>query len=218
MAKQPASTRKIKPHTRRTRDKTSAARKLPDSLRALIWQLTEEGLSQRAVAEKLDIGRSSVTRELATDPAQLEQIRAVLREARSERWKRAEGLGVDEVNEWLGILQRVRGLLEQGLGQKTAKKRKDAINQVLGVLAVIPKVIQATKGAAGEASRQVQVLTGGVTDRIGGTSPATPEDLVDNPEMLIEQCIAAGCVDMLSPVLKAAALKRLAERSLEKLV
>lgn len=211
MARKPPAPRKLPPHTRRTRGLTSANRPLSDQERAMIWTLTEEGRSQRFVAESLGIGRSTVTRELAKDPVGLEQIRAALREARGEKWKRAETLGIDEATSWLELLSRMRDSLTTALDTRDARKRRQATRDALEVLGVIPRVLQATKAAAGEACKQVQVLTGGVTERIGGTSPASDE-LADNPELLVEQCIAAGCVDQLSPVLKAYAQKRMAER------
>lgn len=204
MAKQPASTRKIKPHTRRTLGVTSASQVITAQERALIWQFAEEGWSQRAIAEKTGLGRSTVARELAKDPVALEQLRAALREARAERTKKLEGAGLDEANGWLDIAKDVRARLQKALETKSPKARRAAMAEAVQVLAVVPRMIQAARGAGADGVKLTQLLTGGVTERVGG--PVSPEDMT--PDQIIDRAIALGRESELPPRLRARAEQR----------
>ena len=204
MAKKPDKPPKIAPHTRRTLGLTSANRPVTDEERALVWQLAEEGWSQRAIADKVGLGRSTVARELAKDAVGLEQIRASLREARAERTKKLEGAGLDEANEWLSVASRVRRELLAAMDTKDGKKRKTAMTEAVSVLGVLPRMLQATRAAGAEGVKLTQLLTGGVTERMGG--PVSPEDM--SPDQIIDRAIALGKENDLPPALRARAKAR----------
>lgn len=187
----------------RTRGVSSVSAEITKEERALIWQLTEEGFSQRDVAQKLSISRTSVTRILSEDPVGLEQVRAILREARAQKWKRSETLGIDEAIEWLELLAATRKQLAEALAIKDQRKRRAKLKELYELLHIIPRVIQATKGSAGESAKQVQLLTGGVTERLGAA--INDEDL--SPEQLCHRAIGLGREHELPPRLREFAMK-----------
>jgi len=164
--------------------------KFSDELRALIWTLTEEGCSQREVAKRLDIATSSVGNELATDDIRLGALRARQRETRALNWKKLEDVSVKEALEWVSILSKNRfGFNATGKSQISQRK--------LERIAIIPRILTGLKNVAGEGSKQVQLLTGGVTERRG------EETTEINAEQLVAEAIARGCVDRLPPRLRA---------------
>lgn len=178
-------------------------KKLSDEERALIWQLTEEGFSQREIGERLGCGRTAVTRTLADDPVALEQVRTVLREARAAKWKRCEDLGISEANAWTEMLNDTRAKLALALQVKNKRERRSQLKELYELLHIIPRIIQATKGSAGESAKQVQLLTGGVTERLG--TAINDDDL--SPEQLCQRAIMLGRESELPPRLREYALK-----------
>lgn len=194
----PAPRRKS-PAGKTFRGVTPVTKALTDEEKALIWQLTEEGLSQREIGEKLGIGRNSVTRTLASDPVGLEQVRTVLREARAAKWKQCEAIGITEALEWQKMLAVARASLQTALAMTNRKLRIAKLSEIYDLLHVIPRVIQATRAAAGESAKQVQLLTGGITERIG--TAVNDEDL--GPEQLCQRAISLGREADLPPRLRA---------------
>lgn len=199
MAKAVKQAEKIKTY----RGVSSAGKKLTDEEKGLIWQLTEEGFSQREIADRMGLGRTVVTLTLAADPINLEQVRAVLREARASKWKRCEDIGISEANAWSEMLKTMRLQLTEAMAIKDQRKRRAKLKGIYEVLHIIPRVIQATKGSAGESAKQVQLLTGGVTERLG--TAVNDADL--SPEQLCRRAINLGCEDSLSPNLREYAKK-----------
>lgn len=166
---------------------------LTDEARAAIWTLTEEGQSQRSVGKMLDVAPSTVSKELAQDPVRLEALRARQREARAQGWKRIEELGLEELVGWLERLRDYR----TGKKRRTKKSIED--------LDRLPRVLQAVRAAAETSTKTVQLLTGGLTERIGSD---TASDSNLDPEQLIEMAVQFNCVEMLPPKLRVIATAR----------
>lgn len=196
------------PHRRPDQQATGRARRRPrgrgtsdynapltNEARALIWTLAEEGHSQRATAERLNIAPGTVGRELISDPIRLEALRARQREARSTKWRALESTGLDEALAWLKELSAMRPRFA-GTGRRQLSTR------ALDRLAVLPRIVASLQRAAAEGSKQVQLLTGGLTERIGGEQA----DLT--AEQIVEMAAQAGLLEMLPPRLRAYAKER----------
>lgn len=170
---------------RKDRGSTNYGEAISDELQAMIWTLTEEGNSQREGAAKLKISPVTFGKYLALDPIRLEGIRARQREARSQAWKKLENVCVGEALEWVDVLTKARpGFNANGKGQISTRK--------LDRIAVIPRILTSLKGLGGEGSKQVQILTGGVTERIGDEQGGEL-----TAEQLVQQAIDRGLVDKL---------------------
>lgn len=178
----------------------------------MIWHLAENGLSQRGIAEKMGLSRTSVYTVLHQDPVALEQIRADLREERANRTKRLEGLGLDEAAEWLELASSARKQLISAMSSKDEKRQKKALDRLLGILAVVPKMVSAARAAGADGARLTQLLTGGVTERIGGAPVG--EDLT-TARALIDAARALGRLGDLPPAIKAAAEAEAAKEAAE---
>lgn len=151
---------------------------LPEEVDAAIWALTEEGLSQRAVAEQLGIGPSKVGHALVKDPIRLDELRARQREHRAQRWKGIEDVGLGETLAWLEAVKKIRLAGWDKASKKTLAK-----------LALIPRIIQAVRHTAETATRATQLLTGGATSRVERTGVS---DDLDTPEGVIRAAIEVG--------------------------
>lgn len=169
--------------------------KLPDEIVASIWTLTEEGHSQRATAELLKLAPSTVSEELAKDPTRLEALRARQREDRARQWKRIEALGLDEVIGWLERSKKYR------LAKRSPKELR---------FPMVPRFLHAAVRAADSATKTVQLLMGGVTERVGG-DPRQSVDEMDG-ETLIQMAIELNQVEILPPRLRAAAKRKAKEQ------
>lgn len=169
---------------------------IDDNRSAMIWTLTEEGMSRRGIAKQLNISARSVGRVLSKDPVRLEDLRIAQREARSQKWQRVEELGLDELIGWLERTRDIR------IGKR---KPRDSD-------ALVPSFLRALRSAAESGTKATELLQGGVTERMGKESTS---ELTDSPEALIEQAIALNIVDRLPPLLREAAQRRLSEQAAE---
>lgn len=166
--------------------------------RALIWTLTEEGLSLRAVAEELGLGsHSTVQHELAKDPIRHESIETRLRAQRADKYAELADKGLELTRLWLDEgLQVAKG----GLGKvKTS---------TLGKLSVLPRLIEAGSRTAERSTRAGELLAGRPTERVENAV-----DLSEDPDALIENAIDSGIVSMLPPPMRVEAERRMAERA-----
>lgn len=170
--------------------------------RAKIWTLTEEQLSQREVARQLGLAPGTVGRELAKDPIGLESLRARQREDRAKRWRRIEDMGLDETIGWLERISKIR------TGQNRMSKR------AMAEMPLVPRFLQSVRAAAETATKQVQLLTGGATERVEGQGGGNDSDAM-TPEQLIEQAIELDAIQMLPPRLRAQALLEKRKRETE---
>lgn len=202
MARKPSQPEKPKKRRRSFGVAGGVVRPMTREEKAMIWELTAAGFSQRKVAEEMGLCRTSVYTVLHSDPVGLEQIRADLREQRAERTKRLEGLGLDEAAAWLELAQNSRTELLSALRQKDQRKQKQALNRILAVLAVVPKMVQAARAAGADGAKLTQLLTGGVTERIG--APSVGEDLT-TARALIDAARALGRLEDLPPAIRQAA-------------
>lgn len=176
---------------RRNKGSTDYNAPLDDAARALIWTLTEEGKSARAIADELGISPSSVSKALGSDPVALESLRQRMREARSGRWKEIETLALDETIAWIGALRGVRVKIERA-GDRGVSER------AWRSLTAMPRALACLRHAGESATRMVQLLTGGATERMGHEKD-TDETSADQ---LVAMAIDAGLVEQLPPRLK----------------
>lgn len=169
---------------------SSQGNELPDEARALIWTLTEEGLSQREVAKELGIAASTVGKTLARDPIALDALRARQREARSAGWKQIETGGLDLTIGWIGIMRKLQKRIAKGSALPTEGE--------MVALASLPRAMAASRHVAESATKMVQLLTGGATERVDQTGG--PEET--NAEQLVDMAIESGLVDKLPPAMQ----------------
>lgn len=165
---------------------------------AMVWNLTEEGLSQREIGSRLGISASAVSKEQGSDPVRLSAVRARQREERAKKWKQIENLGLDEVLGWLDVVEGIR----TGTRKKLTKRE-------LILLPLMPRFLQATRASAETASKMTQLLTGGATERY---EKADADDAITD-EQLIDQAIDLDRVMDLPPRLRAVATRRKGERA-----
>lgn len=187
-------TRKGRRKTPKNKGRTEYNIPLTDIAQAMIWTLTEEGLSQRGVAKELRITVSTVWRELASDPVRHEALRTRQREARSQGWRQLETLSLDEAIGWVQSLRRVRLSRSQGISERQERR-----------IMLIPRAIQATRHTAETSTKMVQLLTGGATDRVDQTRGEVDET---NAEQLVQMAIEANLVDRLPPSLQEYAKRK----------
>lgn len=194
MAKKTASRK------RRTTGTTTVIREdMPPNQVAAVWTLTEEGRSQRWIAEKLGVSAATVNRILGADPFRLETVRARQREARADKWKSIENLGLEVVEMGLTRLKSV--MKRRGMSKKSAEE-----------LHAVSRSLQASGIAAKTATTSVQLLTGAVTERVG-VAQAAQEQGQGDPELTLEAAIAAGVpLESLPVAWRDEARKRMAER------
>lgn len=182
----------------RNKGRTDAQARMHESTRAMIWTLTEEGKSQRGVAEVLGISPSAVGRELATQPVELEAVRARQREARARLWRELETLSLEEAVGWMGQLKAYRQKKVDGPGKAISVREERR-------LLMLPRAIQVSRQAAEGATKMTQLLTGGATERFeqSGTIDET------NADQLVQMAIDAGVVDKLPPAMQEYAKRKL---------
>jgi transcriptional regulator with XRE-family HTH domain len=168
-------------------------------LALLVWQFTEEGLSQREIARRLECSTNTVSTILAKDPVALESARQRLREERAQRWKRIESMGLDETIDWLIEVGKLRTLLGGKRLPASAKCR-------LALAATIPSYLRAVQITAATATRQVQLLTGGATERVDQRTTSSDSEIT--ADQLIQLAIDLGdpaAIQALPPNLRAKA-------------
>lgn len=185
---------------KRNKGKTGYNAKLTEAAKAMVWVLTEEGKSQRQVAELLGIVASTVSKTLASDPVALEALRARQREARARLWRELETLSLEEAVGWMGQLKAYRQKKVDGPGKAISVREERR-------LLMLPRAIQVSRQAAEGATKMTQLLTGGATERFeqSGTIDET------NADQLVQMAIDAGVVDKLPP-----AMQEYAKRKMEK--
>lgn len=179
---------------RRAAGKSSYNEPLTKDQIAQLWVLAEEGHSQRHIAKILGCAPSTVSKQLAADPVAIEALRARLREERASRWKQIESLGLDELIAWLG---RVSNMRSAKMPARLSKRQETELHTT-------PRYITALRHTAETATRTVQLLTGGVTERIG-KDQGQHEDEIATAEGLIAQAIEMDAIDLLPPPLRARA-------------
>lgn len=161
--------------------------RLDDTGRALIWTLTEEGRSQRQIAEQIGVTPGTVSKVLASDPVALEALRARLREVQSAGWKQIQALALDETLAWLGTLATVRKRFEKS-------GKRGASEGLYKAIASVPRALGAVRHAGEASTKMVQLLTGGATERVEQGGQTIDES---NAEQLVQMAIEAGLVDKL---------------------
>lgn len=174
---------------------------IPESILAQVWVLTEEGNSQRSTAEQLKISPSQVHKILGEDPVRLEALRARQREARATRWKQVENAGLDELIAWLEEIRKYR---ETPIGKKTMSQREEMR------LTLLPRLVNSLRQAAETGTKTVQLLTGGLTERVGTDREHVETEM--SSEQLINTAIELDAIEILPPRLREAAKREKARR------
>ena len=183
------------PKPRKGKGKSTYNAPLGDDAEARIWVLTEEGLSQRAVAEQLGVAASTVGAALAKDPVRLESLRARLAEERASRYREMEQKGQLACLLWLD--ESIK------LGERVAKRGLSAIGaKQLDKVAILPRLIQVGSQTAERSTKASNLLTGKATERVENTTKEMDAD------QLIDAAIEHGLVDRLPPALQDEAKKR----------
>lgn len=188
-----ATTRKKRPLTkpsvasRKRRDSglSTARVRIEEDARALIWVLSEEGHSHRAIAKRLTIAPNQVWAELNSDPKRHEQVRARIMEQRAQRWKSLESVGLDETQAWIEELRKIR--VDEVLSDKQR-----------AILPHMANFLRAIHGTAAQAAKLTQLLSGEATERmenrgLGYTTEAK------NEEQLIKLAIEVNELRLLPP-------------------
>lgn len=189
--------------TRKDKGDPTARERIADDKIAMIWILREQGLSQRAIAERVLVTAPTVHRELSRDPIRLEAIIARQREDEARGWQKIASKGRDETNGWLELCEEVR------LGDK-GKKKLSAYK--LKLMALAPSYLRAVQLTANQSAKLTQLLTGGATERIDGTVQTNSID-ASTAEQLIEQALELDQIGLLPPYLRPRAELEKAKRA-----
>ncbi len=150
---------------------------LTDEQVAALWLSYEETGSYRATGRALGISDTTVARWARKDPIRLAALIAARADARAERFREIEERSIKETLELLEVLTKARTAIAKS-GKSGAMSRKEQFQR-------IPPVLSALQRLAGDAATKVQLLTGGVTERLGSENPGG----VDASELTDEQLI-----------------------------
>lgn len=160
-----------KPQSTEKRDTSE----LSDDQRARIWVLREERQSLREIATEIGCHNRSVSRVLNEDPGRAAALAAVQREERARSWEQIEDKSLKILRD---ALDDVHATIRTQGGRKKRIVGKDASVR----LTHLTRLVGPLRMAADSATAKSQLLSGGVTERIGSSSGGIgdPDNMDDN--------------------------------------
>lgn len=194
--------------TARTTDKRGAKRpkrpgtprphardiKRDDEQTEQVWRLFALAWSYRQIADDLDISISAVQRALQSDPERRSMIERAARQERAKRWEQLENGSLTETLDWLSALGSSLRTSKGKLKQKFSERDRY-------IHAVTPRILNSLAGLGDKATKQAQLLGGGLTERLGvTTSPSDPADWTD--EEIVRRAVRVGMESRLPPELR----------------
>lgn len=128
----------------------------------------------RQTARELGFALATVQRYLGEDPHRLRSLRSALEEERALKWAQLEHRGLDAALDGCGHVAEILG-----------KRRKGWRDTDRHNLMVVSRTLAALRLASDTASKQVQLLTGGATERTAAIGMTAEERVAAMDELML---------------------------------